>query len=324
MLSKIVERKNLSFEEAYELYGILLNETDIRIAGYLAALQTKGYTAEELAGFAKAMRDNAVRLDLGEVCDTCGTGGDGASTINVSTASAIILSCFAKVAKHGNVSITSKSGSANVLDAFGMKIDLKPEEVKSVIEKTNFAFLFAPLYHPTLKRIMPVRKELKIKTIFNVLGPLANPAEPVYQIVGVSSLDLVDKVAEALSFLGVKKALVIHGSGLDEVNPAKETVVAEVGRDGIEKYKVEPEDFGLKPAKIVPCESPKESAERIKAVFTGRGREEDRAFIIANASLALYSADVADFDECVELVKSVLGGKALKKLEEIVNACPKA
>ena len=205
-----------------------------------------------------------------------------------------------------------------------MKIDLKPEEVKSVIEKTNFAFLFAPLYHPTLKRIMPVRKELKIKTIFNVLGPLANPAEPVYQIVGVSSLDLVDKVAEALSFLGVKKALVIHGSGLDEVNPAKETVVAEVGRDGIEKYKVEPEDFGLKPAKIVPCESPKESAERIKAVFTGRGREEDRAFIIANASLALYSADVADFDECVELVKSVLGGKALEKLEEIVNACPKA
>ncbi len=324
MLNKIVEGKNLSFEEAYELYNILLKESDVRIAGYLVALQTKGYTAEELAGFAKAMRDNAVKLELGEVCDTCGTGGDGASTINVSTASAIILSCFKRVAKHGNVSITSKSGSANVLDAFGMKIDLKPEEVKSVIEKTNFAFLFAPLYHPTLKRIMPVRKELKVKTIFNVLGPLANPAEPDYQIVGVSSPDLVEKVAEALSFLGVKKALVIHGSGLDEVNPAKETIVAEVGGNEIERYKIKPEDFGLKPVKIVPCESPEESAERIKAVFAGNGREVDRAFIIANASLALYSADVADFDECVELVKSVLSGEALNKLEEIVNACPKA
>lgn len=324
MLNKIIERRNLSFEEAYELYNILLKESDIRIAGYLVALQTKGYTAEELAGFAKAMRDNAVKVELGEVCDTCGTGGDGASTINVSTASAIILSCFKRVAKHGNVSITSKSGSANVLDAFGMKIDLKPEEVKSIIERTNFAFLFAPLYHPTLKRIMPVRKELKVRTIFNVLGPLANPAEPDYQIVGVSSPDLVDKVAEALSFLGVKKALVIHGSGLDEVNPTKETVVAEIGRNGIDRYKIEPEDFGLKPVKIVPCESPEESAERIKSVFAGNGKEEDRAFIIANASLALYSADVADFDECVELVKSVLDGEALNKLEEIVNACPKA
>ncbi len=323
MLSKIVEGQNLSFEEAYELYNILLRESDIRIAGYLAALQTKGYSAEELAGFAKAMRDNAVKVELGEVCDTCGTGGDGASTINVSTASAIILSCFKKVAKHGNVSITSKSGSANVLDAFGMKIDLKPEEVKSIIEKTNFAFLFAPLYHPTLKRIMPVRKELKIKTIFNVLGPLANPAEPSYQIVGVSSPDLIDKVAEALSFLGVKKALVIHGSGLDEVNPNAETIVAEVS-NGIEMYKLKPEDFKIKPARVIPCESPQESAERIKAVFAGKGKEEDRAFIIANASLALYSADVADLDECVELVKSILSGDALKKLEEIVNAYPKA
>ncbi len=323
MLSKIVERQNLSFEEAYELYNVLLKESDVRIAGYLTALQTKGYTAEELAGFARAMRDNAVKVELGEVCDTCGTGGDGASTINVSTASAIILSCFKRVAKHGNVSITSKSGSANVLDAFGMKIDLKPYEVKSVIEKTNFAFLFAPLYHPTLRRIMPVRRELKIRTIFNVLGPLANPAEPSYQIVGVSSLDLIDKVAEALSFLDVKKALVIHGSGLDEVNPKAETIVAEVG-NGIEKYKLKPEDFKLKPARVVPCKSPQESAERIRAVFAGKGREEDSVFIIANASLALYSADVADLDECVELVKSVLNGEALRKLEEIINACPKA
>ncbi len=324
MLSKIVERQNLSFEEAYELFNILLNESDVRIAAYLAAIQTKGYTAEELAGFAKAMRDKAIKVDLGTVCDTCGTGGDGFSTINVSTASALILSCFKRVAKHGNVSITSKSGSANVLDALGIKIDLEPDIVKEVINKTNFAFLFAPLYHKALKRIMPVRKELKIKTIFNVLGPLANPANPKYQIVGVNSEDLVDKVAEALSLLGVKRAVVVHGSGLDEVNPKDKTIVAEVDDSGIDRYTITPKDFGLDIVKIVPCNSPEESAKRIEAVLSGRGSKEDRNFIVINAAMALYSTGFEDLKECKELVESVLGSIALRKLEEIRNACPKA
>ncbi len=323
MLGEIMEGKDLSFEEAYELYNVLLKESDVRVAGYLVALQMKGYTAEELAGLAKAMRDNAVRLDLGDVCDTCGTGGDGASTINVSTASAIILSMFRRVAKHGNVSVTSKSGSANVLDALGIKIDLNPDEVKRVIERTGFAFIFAPLYHPTLKRVMPVRRELRVKTVFNVLGPLANPASPRYQIVGVNSPDLVTKVAEALRILGVKKALVVHGSGLDEVSPKGETVVAEVGRD-VEVYKVKPEDFGIKPVRVVPCSSPAESARRIYEVLSGRGIEEDRVFITLNAAFALYSADVSDIYDCFEIVKSVLNGDAASKLEEIRNACPKA
>ena len=318
MLDKIVERRNLSFEEAYELFNVLLNESDIRIAAYLAAMQTKGYTAEELAGFAKAMRDKALKVELGEVCDTCGTGGDRSSTINVSTASALILSCFKRVAKHGNVSVTSKSGSANVLSALGVKIDLGPSEVKKMIEKTNFAFLFAPLYHPSLKRIMPIRKELRIKTIFNILGPLANPANPRYQIVGVNSADLIDKVAEALSYLGVKKAVVVHGDGLDEVNPKSETIVAEVNESEIEKYNICPEDFGLKRTKIIPCNSPEESANRIKAVLSGKGSEEDRNFIIINAAMALYATGFDDFKECRELVESVLGDKALKRLEEIV------
>ena len=318
MLDKIVERRNLSFEEAYELFNVLLNESDIRIAAYLAAMQTKGYTAEELAGFAKAMRDKALKVELGEVCDTCGTGGDRSSTINVSTASALILSCFKRVAKHGNVSVTSKSGSANVLSALGVKIDLGPSEVKKMIEKTNFAFLFAPLYHPSLKRIMPIRKELRIKTIFNILGPLANPANPRYQIVGVNSADLIDKVAEALSYLGVKKAVVVHGDGLDEVNPKSETIVAEVNESEIEKYNICPEDFGLKRTKIIPCNSPEESANRIKAVLSGKGSEEDRNFIIINAAMALYATGFDDFKECRELVESVLGDKALRRLEEII------
>ena len=317
MLEKIVEGKNLSFEEAYELFNQLIEESPIRIAGILTALQTKGYTAEELAGFAKAMRDKAVKLDLGDVIDTCGTGGDRSFTINVSTASAIILSCFTKVAKHGNVSITSKSGSANLLEALGVNYRLNPDQAKALIEKTNFTFLFAPMYHPTLKGIMPVRKELGIKTIFNVLGPLANPANPSYQIIGVSSPDLVNKVANALEFLGVERAYVVYGNGLDEVNPKGETIVAEVNK-GIEIFKVKPEDFGLKPVDIMPCHSPEESAERIKAVLAGKGREEDRNFVLINSALALNLLR-DDLKECVEVIEGVLGEVAIKKLEEIIE-----
>ena len=316
MLEKIVEGKNLSFEESYELFNQLVNESPIRIAGILTALQTKGYTAEELAGFAKAMRDNAVKVDLGEVMDTCGTGGDKSFTINVSTASAIILSCFTRIAKHGNVSITSKSGSANLLEALGINYKLNPDQAKILIEKTNFTFLFAPLYHPTLKNVMPVRKELRIKTIFNVLGPLANPSNPSYQLIGVSSLDLVDKVASALEFLEVKKAYVVYGNGLDEVNPKGETIVAEVG-DGVERLKLKPEDFGLEPVNIKPCYSPQESAERIKAVLSGKGSKEDKNFILMNSALALDLIE-DDLKNCVELVESVFGEIAIKKLEEIV------
>jgi anthranilate phosphoribosyltransferase len=318
LLEKIVNRKDLSFEEAYELFNTLLKESEIRIAGYLSALQTKGYTAEELAGFSKAMRDNAVKLDLGDVCDTCGTGGDKSFTINVSTASAIILSCFRKVAKHGNVSITSKSGSANLLEALGINYKLDPDQAKFLIEKTDFTFLFAPLYHPTLKRIMPVRRELRIKTIFNVLGPLANPSNPIYQIIGVSSEDLLDKVSKALEFLGVKRALVVYGNGLDEVNPNGETLVVEV-HNGLERYKLYPEDFGLERVKIVQCSSPEESAERIRRVLSGEGLKEDRNFVIANASLSLYTTGYDDLKGCVEAVKNALNGEAIKKLEEIVR-----
>ena len=316
MLEKIVEGKNLSFEEAYKLFNQLIEESPIRIAGILTALQTKGYSAEELAGFAKAMRDKAVKVDLGDVVDTCGTGGDKSFTINVSTASAIILSCFTRVAKHGNISITSKSGSANLLEALGINYRLNPDQAKVLIEKTNFTFLFAPLYHPTLKGVMPIRKELGIKTIFNVLGPLANPANPLYQIIGVSSPDLVGKVAKALEFLGVERAYVVYGNGLDEVNPKGETVVAEVNK-GIEVFRIKPEDFGLKPVKIVPCYSPKESAERIKAVLSGKGREEDRNFITINSALALNLLK-DNLRECVEVIEGVLGEIAIRKLGEIV------
>ncbi|AEC51223.1 anthranilate phosphoribosyltransferase [Pyrococcus sp. NA2] len=318
MLEKIINKENLTFKEAYELFNKLIEEDEVRIAAYLAALQTKGYTAEEIAGFAKAMRDNAIKVDLGTVSDTAGTGGDGASTINVSTASALILSAFTKVAKHGNVSITSKSGSANLLEALGINIRITPEKAKEMIEKVNFTFLFAPMYHPALKRIMPVRKALKIKTIFNILGPLANPANPRYQIIGVNSRDLVEKIANALTYLNVERAIVVHGEGLDEVNPRGETIVAEVNGKSIDVYTVTPEDFGLERVKIIPCNSPQESAERVKAVLAGKGSKEDRNFITINAAMALYASKVVkDIKEGAELVRNTLGEDTIRRLEEI-------
>ena len=321
LLNKIVDRKDLTYEEAYNLFNNLLNESEIRIGAYLAALQTKGFTSEEIAGFAKAMRDNAVKVDLGSVCDTCGTGGDGFSTINVSTAVSIVLSCFKKVAKHGNVSITSKSGSANVLEALDIKIDSSPEEAKKMIDETNFVFLFAPKYHPALKKIMPVRKELGIKTIFNILGPLANPANPDYQIMGVNSPDLVEKVGDALKLLGVKRALVVYGNGLDELNPNDYSTICEINENKEnEIYQIHPRDIGLTPSKPIPCGSPDESAKRIIDVFSGKINE-DRDFILLNAAAALYASDVAsDYKEGYEMAKNAIDdGIVLNKLKEIQN-----
>jgi len=320
MLNKLIERENLSFKESYELFNMLLNESEMRIAAYLVALQTKGLTADEIAGFAKAMRDNAVKIDLGDVTDTCGTGGDGSKTINVSTAVSIILACFTKVAKHGNVSITSNSGSANVYKALGCKIPETPDDAKKSMDKTNFAFLFAQKYHPALKKIMPVRNELKVKTIFNILGPLANPANPKYQILGVNSAELCENVAFALSKVGgIKKALLVYGNGLDELTPNGTSKITEY--DGkFDTYEVTPKDFGLDYSKIIPCESPDESAKRLIDVFSGKINE-DRNFILMNAAAALYTSEIAsDFLDGVEIAKEAIeSGKVLKKLEEIRN-----
>ncbi|HID47752.1 MAG TPA: anthranilate phosphoribosyltransferase [Methanococcaceae archaeon] len=319
MLSKIVDGQDLTFEESYNLFNQLLEESDVRIGAYLTALQTKGVTPQEIAGFAKAMRDRAIKVDLGRgLLDTCGTGGDRASTVNVSTAVSIILSTFTKVAKHGNVSVTSKSGSADVLRALGIEIDIPPEKARRMIEETNYVFLFAPRYHPALKRIMPVRKELGIRTIFNILGPLTNPAEPEYQVVGVNTPDLVEKVAEALKLLGIKRALVVHGDGLDELNPRGPSKVCEIKGKKMEMYTLYPEDFGLERTKIVPCSSPEESAERILKVYSGEVNE-DRNFIVLNASAALYISGIAsDYPEAVEMINNVIdSGKVLEKLEEI-------
>ncbi|MBE8540625.1 anthranilate phosphoribosyltransferase [Geoglobus acetivorans] len=317
MLEHVLSSRRMSFDEAYDVFSSLFEENPYRIAGFLSALEVRGYEAEELAGFAKAMVDHAVQLNLGEVTDVVGTGGDGMSTINVSTATAIILSLFTRVAKHGNRSVTSKSGSADFLEKVGVKIALDPGEARLMLEETNFTFLFAPLYHPALSRIMPVRKNLGIRTVFNILGPLANPARPERILLGVSDESLAEKIASALLMLGTERAAVVHGYPIDEVNPSGKTLVWEVEGDRMESYTITPEYFGIKRCRLVPCLSADESVERVRAVFSGKGLEEDRRFILLNASLALYLCGFDDFVEAREVAESVLDGNAMKKLEEI-------
>lgn len=317
MIEAVVEGRDLSFADAYRTFKELFSDNPFRIAGFLTALEVKGYTAEEIAGFAKAMREFAIKIDAGEVCDVVGTGGDGMTTINVSTASAIILSIYKRVAKHGNRSVTSKSGSADFLEMAGIAIDLPKDKLLSLIEKTNFGFIFAPLYHPRMKDVMPIRKALGIRTVFNILGPLINPANPKSMLLGLSSEKIAEKMANALKYLGVENAVLIHGYPYDEVNPSGTTLVIEVRNGESERYTVTPEYFELKRTKAIPCHSPAESLLRIRKVFEGKGSEEDRTFIILNASMALYSAGIEDFHECREMVENVLDGTAVRKLEEI-------
>jgi anthranilate phosphoribosyltransferase len=306
----------LDFERAYELALIMRELDDLHVASILSAIEARGYDSEVVAGFAKAIRDSAIKLEnVSNVADTCGTGGDGARTINVSTAASIALSHFYRVAKHGNRSVTSSSGSADVLEAMGINIFLQPEIAKNMLEKTNFAFLFAPLYHPAFARVASVRKKLGIRTIFNLTGPLSNPANPKYQMIGVSDGNLIEVMAGAMEILGVE-GVVIYG-GIDEVNPAGETTVLEV-RNGTERFKVTPEDFGMKRERIIPCTSAEESARRIEAVFNGNGMKEDETFIALNFSMALFVTGKDNLKENIEIFRnSIEEGTLARKLEEI-------
>jgi anthranilate phosphoribosyltransferase len=306
---------NLDMEKAYEIALKLPEMDEVEISAILTGLELKGYNAEVLAGFSQAILEKT-KLDLGRVFDTCGTGGDLSSTINVSTAVAIAVSLFNPVAKHGNRAVSSKSGSADVLEKLGIKIEQPAEVAKRMIGETNFAFLFAPLYHSAFAKVVGVRKKLRIRTIFNVLGPLVNPANPERQVIGVSSERLLIPVAETLSLLS-RRGIVYYGSGIDEVNPNAETI-AYLVENGIERLILTPEDFGLRKCKVVPCKDSEESAKRIRAVFANSGFEEDRNLVAINFATALYALGFEDLRENVAIFKEKIEeGEFLKKLGEI-------
>jgi anthranilate phosphoribosyltransferase len=327
-LHRVVERESLSVQQAREaMLAVLDGEaSSMQIAAFLAALRVKGETPEELAGFAQAMRARVARVEVhldGEpLLDTCGTGGDGGATFNVSTVAAFVAAgAGVRVAKHGNRSFTSRCGSADVLEAMGIRVGDPPVRVAAAIREVGIGFLFAPALHPAMKHAQPVRMELKMRTVFNLLGPLTNPAGANVQLVGAPSLDAAELMAGALAALGVERALVVHGSdGLDEITTTGPTAVFEVWHGAVRRGEVTPADFGIPAArrqdlaggeKEVNCRI----ATEILAGATGPARE----IVIANAAAALVVAGIApDYREgAARAVESIDSGAAKEKAEAL-------
>lgn len=329
----------LTRDEARAVMAEILSgtATHAQIGAFLVALHMKGETVEEIVGFAQAIRAAATPLQAAEahaldlsgterdaLVDTCGTGGDTSGTFNISTATALVAAgAGVKVAKHGNRSVTSKCGSADVMEALGVKIDLPPSRVAECLEKTGIAFLYAPALHSAMKYVQPVRRELRLRTVFNLLGPLTNPAHASAQVVGVYSADLVEKLAEALSELGLRRALVVHGrDGLDEITITGATLIAEV-RDGqVRSYEVTPEEFGLQRAALseIAGGDASQNAEIILGILNGE-RSARRDVVIVNAAAALVAAGHADkIHEAVPVAAYAIdSGHAKQRLELLVE-----
>ena len=338
-------RESLSREEARLVMTEVLSGkcTDTQIAALLVALYMKGETVEEIVGFAEAIRAAAVPLRVREstldvsgterdaLVDTCGTGGDASGTFNISTATAFVVAgAGVRVAKHGNRSMTSKCGSADVMEALGVNISLPSERVSVCLDEVGIAFLFAPAMHSAMKYVQPARRELKLRTIFNLLGPLTNPAHASAQVVGVYSIELVEKLAEALSMLGLRRAIVVHGmDGLDEITITGPTRIAELREGRVRSYEVTPEEFGMKRASIGELSGgdASENAALILEVLFGK-KSARRDVVLMNAAAALVAGGKANHlaDALPLAVQSIDSGAAAAKLDALVrftNANPK-
>jgi len=282
----------------------------------------KGETIDEVAGMVRAMRGQMISIDVGyDTLDTCGTGGDGAGTINVSTIAAFVCAAAGvKVAKHGNRSVSSKCGSFDVLEKVGVKIDLGPDEVKKCLDQTGIACLFAPNFHPAMKRVAPVRRALGIRTVFNFMGPLLNPVRATHQLIGVSSREMAEKLGSILMKLGSKRVILVNSDdGLDEISIAAPTQVYEFVQGKEKKeYAVEPEKrFSLEEVRGGDID---ENARIMKDVLSGKGTEAQNEFAAMNAGMALLAADaVRSFEEGEEKARDILkSGAGRKKLEQLI------
>ncbi|MFT8314963.1 MAG: anthranilate phosphoribosyltransferase [Clostridium sp.] len=327
-IKKISNKENLNEEEAYSSVNEIMKGEALQsqIGAFLVGLRMKGETVEEITGAARAMRDNAsiVKLESEYVIDTCGTGGDGSKTFNISTAVAIIAAAAGvKVAKHGNRAVSSSSGSADVLQKLGINIDIEPEKAKKLIDENGMAFLFAQKYHSAMKNVGPVRKELGIRTVFNILGPLTNPAFVKGQVLGVYSKELTHTLAEVLLKLGSEKAMVVHGGdGLDEITTTTTTYVSEIREGKVIDYEIEPEKLGIPLAKVedIKGSSAKENAGIIIDILKGK-RGPKRDIVVLNTAAALYVGKVAEnLEQGIKLTEDIIdSGKAYEKLNELVE-----
>ncbi|MEM3085988.1 MAG: anthranilate phosphoribosyltransferase [Halobacteria archaeon] len=328
-IAALSDGRDLSPAEAAGAMGEILagQATPAQIAGFLVALRAKGESAPEIAAMARAMRERSIRISpkvAGPLVDTCGTGGDRVRTFNVSTSAALVVAgAGVPVAKHGNRSVTGPCGSADLLEALGVNLSAPAGDVERSIERANIGFLFAPMFHPAMRHAGPVRKELGIRTAFNLLGPLTNPAGAQVQLVGVYDPALTGLVAKVLRLLGTKSALVVHGApGVDEISLAGPTRAVEVSRSKVRTLTLNPSDFGLKrlPPAAVPAAPPEESARRLVALLRGE-RGPLRDSVAANAAALLKIGGKArTWREGVEVAaRSIDSGAALAALRGLVE-----
>jgi len=301
---------------------------EVQIGALLAAIQTRGPTASEVAGGVRALRGAMRRVTVSSpetLVDTAGTGGGSITTFNISTAAALVAAgAGVRMAKHGNRSFTSRSGSADVLEALGVRIELEPDRMGAILEEIGIVFMFAPLLHPAMRFVGPVRRALKIPTLMNLLGPLTNPASAQRQVVGVSDPALVPLIVGALRELGHLRALVVHGYGMDEVSPLGPTRVAELDGDGLEEYEITPEDLGelLHAPEGLAGGEPEENAEIILEVLEGGRRDAARSAVVLNAAAAIRVAGAAgSLAQAAEIAReSIDAGAAREKLEALRTA----
>jgi anthranilate phosphoribosyltransferase len=332
-ISALVERQDIPASLAAQAFGQVMagEATPVQITALLVALRVKGETAAELEGAALALRAEMVRVDPGttdRLVDTCGTGGGAVGTFNISTAAAFVAAgAGARVVKHGNRSFTSRSGSADVLEALGVEIQLEPARAAQVLERCGMTFLFAPLYHPAMRHVGPVRRELGLATIMNLLGPLANPAGATRQVIGVAAPARAPLLADTLALLGAERALVVHApAGMDEIAPPGlgTTDVFEVRRGVVQRWSLDAGRFGLAAgdAAALAGGSPEDNARIVTTILGGADRSVRRSAVVLNAAAALVAAGVADqWDEAVPRATASLdSGAALAVLEGLRRA----
>jgi anthranilate phosphoribosyltransferase len=330
-LEILLEGGDLKYEQAKELLDTVFKGevAEVQIAAFLAAMRMKKATPSEFAGLAQSLRNHAVKVNtkITNLIDTCGTGGAPLKTFNVSTAAAIVAAgAGAYVAKHGNRGITSRCGSADVLEALGVKIDCPADIVAECIENAHIGFMFAPMYHPAMKFVQPIRKSLDFRTAFNLLGPLANPAGAQAQVMGVPEESLLDRIAETFRILGTKRAMIVHGAGLDEISITAVTKVVELTDKKRISYEIHPKDFvssSPKMAELVGSNA-EYNAKMIKDVLCGKNKGAARDMILINSAAAIMVAGIADdlnagVKKAAEAIDNGAAVQCLEKLVEISN-----
>ncbi len=327
-IEPLLRRESLSFEQATSLLDIIFEGQvpEVQIAAFLTAMRVKGPMAPELAGLAKSLRSHAVavKVAVDNLVDTCGTGGAAVKTLNISTAAALVAAgAGVYVAKHGNRGITSKCGSADVLEELGVKIDASAETVTECIRQAHIGFMFAPMFHPAMKYVQPIRKGLGFRTVFNILGPLANPANAQAQVLGVGDENLMQIVAEALKLLGTRYAMVVHGDGMDEISTLTTTKILELKEGQIASKELNPEDFGIALASIdeLKVTDTKTSAKALRDILSGKETGPRKDIVILNAAAAIIAGGLADdFASAIAKAEdSISSGNAMKCLDKLIE-----